>query len=222
MKVNFETITLSTIIKVAVFLVIVAIAGNVFISNYKSSYKEMIYDWRKQKNEYFKNSPDSPIEYKEDYTALSYFDPNPSFKTEARLTLLHDSTSFVVNRTDGRKEKYMRYAIANFKLKGKEYNLILLRSLKLKPEDIMLFLPFTDKTSGELTYGGGRYLDIEHKEPNKVVIDFNYAYNPYCAYNPRFSCPIPPKENYLDLEILAGEKIYEKTNLQHSDSLTID
>lgn len=221
MKVNFEQIKLSTILKIAAGIGALAIIASIFISNYKSSYNEMVHDWRKQKDYYFIDDPESPIEDKESFKGLEYFKPNLEFKTDAHITMLNDSTSTVINRTDGRKEKYLRYAIATFKLKDKEYQLILFKSLKHKEEDTMLFVPFTDRTSGELTYGGGRYLDIHLKEPDKAVIDFNYAYNPYCAYNPRFSCPIPPKENYIDVEILAGEKIYKKSMDENSDSLSI-
>ncbi|MCK5678470.1 MAG: DUF1684 domain-containing protein, partial [Flavobacteriaceae bacterium] len=73
-----------------------------------------------------------------------------------------------------------------------------------------LFLPFTDKTNGESTYGGGRYLDLKIPDGDTTVIDFNKAYNPYCAYNHKYSCPIPPKANQLDVEINAGVKAYEE------------
>jgi uncharacterized protein (DUF1684 family) len=69
-----------------------------------------------------------------------------------------------------------------------------------------LFCPFKDKTNGNQTYGSGRFLDFEEKDLENMVLDFNYAYNPYCAYNSNYSCPIPPFENHLDVEVLAGEK----------------
>ena len=72
-----------------------------------------------------------------------------------------------------------------------------------------LFLPFTDKTNGDSSYGGGRYLDLKLPEGDSIIIDFNQAYNPYCAYNDKYSCPVPPKSNNLDIEVLAGVKTFK-------------
>jgi hypothetical protein len=202
MKGNFEKIKLSTLLKIAVGIGIAAILVSVFISNHKNSYAEMIHDWRQQRDEYFKSDPSSPIEDKENFSGLNYFDPDLEYKVEAHVTLLNDTSTFTMNRTDGKKEIYKRYAIASFQMHKKEYQLIL----------------FTDRTTGELTYNTGRYLDLEQKEPDKVIIDFNYAYNPFCSYSPRYSCPIPPKENDIDIEILAGEKIFEKKKNTETDN----
>ncbi len=84
--------------------------------------------------------------------------------------------------------------------------------LKNKPEYRKLFVPFNDYTNGVSSYGGGRYLDIDIPAGDKTIIDFNFAYNPYCAYHDRWSCPIPPSENNLDIEVEAGVKSYEPAN----------
>lgn len=210
MKVNFKNITVSNIITLAIAIAVITIIISIWVNNAKRSHKQMVMDWRDQKDTYFKTNDDSPILDRENFTGLSYFDPTTEFRAEAKLTLLHDSIPVTMLRTDGKKDSYIKYAIAVFKLQKKEYQLTLFKSSKNPTNDHVLFVPFTDKTSGELTYKAGRYMDLEIKEGKPVIIDFNYAYNPFCAYNPRFSCPIPPLSNYLDIEILAGEKPFEK------------
>jgi uncharacterized protein len=210
MKVNFKNITIGNIITIAVFIAVITIIISIWVNNNKRGHMQMILDWRKQKDNYFRTNDESPILDQETFTGLSYFEPKNDYKTKAHLTLLNDTLPHPMLRTDGKKEKYIKYAIATFKLNKKEYQLTLFKSLRDTVNPNILFVPFTDRTSGELTYKAGRYLDIELKKPDEVILDFNYAYNPFCAYNPRFSCPIPPIENFLDIEILAGEKIVEK------------
>src|SRR5690606_22205799 len=101
----------------------------------------------------------------------------------------------------------------NFQLKGKEYQLNVYQGQDLMKEEgyeDYLFLPFIDDTNGEESYGGGRYIDLRIPEGDSMVIDFNSAYNPYCAYNEKYSCPIVPRENYVDTEVRAGVKAYKK------------
>lgn len=209
MKVNFKT---SYVIYLAVFITVASIIISLGINNNKRSQRQMTLDWRKQKNDYFRDNDNSPILEREHFSGLNYFEPDLAYKTEAHLILLKDTMPVNIVRTDGKKEPYLRYAIASFKLNNKEYQLTLFKSLRDTINKNVLFLPFTDNSNGETTYKAGRYLDIELKKPNEAVIDFNYAYNPFCAYNPRFSCPIPPKENFLDTKITAGEKIFENTD----------
>jgi uncharacterized protein (DUF1684 family) len=210
MKVNFKNITVSNIITLAVAVAVITIIISIWINNAKRSHSQMVTDWRDQKDAYFKTNDESPILDRENFTGLNYFDPSIEFRTEAKLTLLNDSVPISMLRTDGKKEKYIKYAIAVFQLKKKEYQLTLFKSFNNPKNDHVVFVPFTDKTTGELTYKSGRYMDIEIKKDKPTIIDFNYAYNPFCAYNPRFSCPIPPISNFLDVEILAGEKPFEK------------
>jgi uncharacterized protein (DUF1684 family) len=209
-------VKLSFILKTSAILGAAVIAFSIFISNYESSYEQQIHRWRKEKNDFLKNDESSPIADKENFKGLNYFVPDIKYKVEAHLVPLNDTTPFTVIRTDGKRDQYFKYAIATFELDKKEYQVILLKSAGKEDEkhENLLFLPFTDKTTGELTYITGRYLDVELKDKDKVIIDFNFAYNPFCAYNPRYSCPIPPKENYLDVEILAGEKIYKKETVE--------
>jgi uncharacterized protein (DUF1684 family) len=105
--------------------------------------------------------------------------------------------------------EFVKYGEAHFVLNGMEYKLNVYQSPALqgaKAQDDSLFLPFTDQTNGEETYEVGRYIDLEIPSSGEIVIDFNMAYNPYCSYNHNYSCPIPPAENTLPIEVKAGEK----------------
>jgi uncharacterized protein (DUF1684 family) len=109
---------------------------------------------------------------------------------------------------------YERYGEVTFELDGKELKLAVYRNKKmldLSQDTNMLFIPFRDMTSGSETYGGGRYIDCEIPVAGDIIdLDFNKAYNPYCAYNHKYSCVIPPEENRLPVKIEAGEKVYEE------------
>jgi uncharacterized protein len=220
MKVNSKKFSLTNLILIATFIGIVAIIASIWFNNNKKSYPQMILDWRNQKDSHFRVNDASPIMEREIFTGLAYFPPNEKYKVEAHLTLLNDTVPVSILRTDGKKSVYLKYAIATFTLNNIEHQLTLFKSITDSVMHPVLFVPFTDKTSGELTYKAGRYLDLEIKDINEpLVIDFNYAYNPFCAYNPRFSCPIPPIYNFLDIEILAGEKIFEKNHKENSQSV---
>lgn len=208
MKVNFKT---SRIIYLAVFITVISIIISLGINNNKRSYRQMALDWRAQKNNYFRINDNSPMVNRDSFTTLSYFDPDIKYKIKAHVTKLQKKDTVTMLRTDGERDQYLKYAITTFALAGKEYQLTLYKSLRDSINKNVMFVPFTDNSNGETTYKAGRYMDIELTKPDEVTIDFNYAYNPFCAYNPRFSCPIPPAENHLDTQILAGEKYFEKS-----------
>ena len=107
--------------------------------------------------------------------------------------------------TDGSQREYYVFGNVHFHLDGKELDLTVYKPVKSEKE--YLFIPFYDKTCGDLSYGGGRYVEPVLQNNGLIEIDFNLAYNPYCAYNHTYRCPIPPQENNLDVSILAGEKI---------------
>lgn len=173
----------------------------------KEDYTQEIRRFREEKEVFFKKSKESPIEDKDSFKGLAYYSPTSEYRLEAKLEPITDTLpntgKLTIRMTDGKEEVFIKHAYAVFQLKGKQRRLLLLKHAN----DESLFLPFTDKTNGFETYGGGRYLDLE-PQPDKqtIMLDFNLAYNPFCAYNTNYSCPIPPTENHLDIEIKAGEK----------------
>jgi uncharacterized protein len=186
---------------------VLLIALSIITSYNKSTHSQKLLDFRKQKDHYFRTSLDSPIANKENFKGLMYYEPNSNLKVKANLTLLNDTLPFSLSKNDGKKSKYIRYAIASFIFNNQEQQLTLLK-LKDKTDNNVLFIPFADKTNGDQTYEGGRYLDVRLKNEKTIVLDFNLAYNPYCAYSYKYSCPIPPRENVLAIPIEAGEKKY--------------
>ncbi|MEH6308376.1 DUF1684 domain-containing protein [Olivibacter sp. CPCC 100613] len=153
----------------------------------------------------------------EDLKDLRFFEPDSLYRVIAELTFIHDEQPFIIPTYSGKEKKYLRFAEANFEIKGEPVKLTLFKSVALinNPQyDDYLFLPFTDPTNDKDTYGGGRYLDLKRSaiKGNQLIIDFNLAYNPYCAYSEGYNCPIPPLENALEIPIEVGEKKF--TGLQ--------
>ncbi|HNP95225.1 MAG TPA: DUF1684 domain-containing protein [Cyclobacteriaceae bacterium] len=145
-----------------------------------------------------------------EFTGLKYFDPDPSFRISANLTPIEDKNVVLLTTNDGLESKYLEYAYADFSLSGVKCRLLILEIMEQGPNRGTLFLAFADETSANETYGAGRYLDLR-KVPgsSSILLDFNKAYNPYCAYSDKFSCPFPPRENILHVAIRAGEKNYK-------------
>ena len=161
-----------------------------------------ISDFRKEKDELFGTTQDSPLtnEQKSDFKGLKYFSEDPKFHVSATLEK-EDGGLIDIKTSAGDTEAYKRYGKIKFELEDKEYSLNIYKST----DSDHLFLPFRDATNKSDTYHDGRYVEAE-EEGGKIDLDLNYAYNPYCAYNGNFRCPITPKENTLDIEIKAGEK----------------
>lgn len=164
-----------------------------------------------EQNILFQTKGKSPLKEveREYFKDLPFFDIDLSFRVEATLTKTPSTSFFQMKTTTGRLSDERVYAVLVFVLKGKEYHLNVYQGKQLmvqKGYEDYLFLPFLDDTNSETTYGGGRYLDLRIPNGNKIIIDFNKAYNPYCYYNSRYSCPIVPSENYVPLKITAGVK----------------
>ncbi len=170
---------------------------------------EMISVHRAEVDQFMRSSesplPDSLLE---DFSGLSYYSYDEDYRVEAQLDKLSGEQTISLGTSDGKVKNYLKYALANFELKGKALSLVLLQSME-DDEGDYLFIPFIDLTSGETSYGGGRYLDLEIPTGNDIIIDFNLSYNPYCAYNAAYSCPLPPSENRLAIGIFAGERKFE-------------
>ena len=174
-----------------------------------------ILDHREQLNNTFKNPETSPLpdRYRKDFETLDFFPRDTTYIVKATLVRTPDGLPFLMPTTTNEQEREVVYGIVYFQLNGIDHRLEIYQNeeLKLKQgfEDY-LFLPFTDQTNGEETYGGGRYIDLRVPQTDTMTIDFNRAYNPYCAYNKKYSCPIVPRVNHLDTKVLAGLKDFEK------------
>ena len=171
--------------------------------------------FQKQINSEYANPNESPLTKKDlkDFKTLDFYPIDADFCVTAKLVRTPNEKPFEMPTTTARKPIYVKYGEAHFTLKGKKCKLDIFRNVELsKKEEYKdhLFLPFTDLTSGNGSYGGGRYIDLTVPEGDSIVINFNTAYNPYCAYNHAYSCPIPPQQNDLLIEVKAGVKGYAK------------
>jgi uncharacterized protein (DUF1684 family) len=163
----------------------------------------------------FSDVKTSPLTKKDlkKFKSLDFFPIDSTYKVTAQFELNENPTFFEMPTTTDRKPVYKTYGTATFLLEGKKLKLHIYQNQDLikKPEyKNHLFIPFTDLTNSNGSYGGGRYIDLEIPEGNTMVVDFNKAYNPYCAYNGKYSCPIPPRENDLDVKIKVGVKDFGK------------
>jgi len=155
------------------------------------------------------NTPFADEQARRSFKNLVYYEPNPDYRITADVEKLARQDTLLMPLTNGSYEPYMRYGMASFTLAGKPQRLTLYKKLTGEKKD-ELFVPFTDKTNGLETYGGGRFMDVPFAAGDKrVVLDFNRAYNPFCAYNPDYVCPVPPKDNRLQVAVPVGEKAYE-------------
>ncbi|MCC9168961.1 DUF1684 domain-containing protein [Pontibacter harenae] len=164
---------------------------------------------RENKDLSFRSRANTPFDEEghRTFKNLVYYEPNLDYRVSAKMEKFQQQDTLHMPMTNGTTEAYLRYAQATFELENQPQRLTLYK--KVDGENEELFVPFTDKTNGFETYGGGRFLDVPFKEDAKtVVLDFNRAYSPFCAYNPDYVCPLPPRENNLTVAIPAGEKSY--------------
>jgi uncharacterized protein (DUF1684 family) len=172
--------------------------------------------YHKTLNEEYADPKTSPLDSVDlvKFKSLIFFPVNPDFHVMAKFKK-EKGAKFKMKTSTDRLPIYRKYGEIVFSIKNQEYKLFVYQNIELsKKEEFKnyFFLPFTDLTTGETTYGGGRYIDLEidpqqlKQNDNFITIDFNKAYNPYCAYAHRYSCPIPPPENFLNLKIEAGVK----------------
>ncbi|WP_445725620.1 DUF1684 domain-containing protein [Flavobacterium sp.] len=183
----------------------------------KKNYVDEIKLFQYKLNTEFADAKSSPLteEDLKTFKALDFFDVDEGYNVTAKFVLTPEAPVFEMQTTTERKPLYKKYGIAKFTINGTNCELSLYQNqdfINSSTYGNLLFLPFNDLTNGKTTYGGGRFIDIEipEKEKNTVEIDFNKSYNPYCAYNHSYSCPIPPAENNLNIDINAGEKAYHK------------
>jgi uncharacterized protein (DUF1684 family) len=165
-------------------------------------YATQILEFRDEKDEFFKAAPQSPLPERDrdDFAGLSYFEPDEGFVFNVHLTPV-EPTDVHISTTTGDERTYKRVATVSFVVNDEDTTVALYSS-----GHEGLFLPFRDTTSGSETYGAGRYIDVTPNEDGSAVIDFNYAYSPFCAYSDRYSCALPPQENWMSVAIRAGER----------------
>ena len=190
------------LILISIFLSIVYYLYNSTLEY--EQYSIILDDYRQERNDFLNNSSSSPLKgsgYK-----LSYYDPNVNFKVIAVVSENENTDTIKLATSTGSTERFLDFADLSFKLGRSKYSLPVYKYLEgVNKGD--LFFCFLDKTNSTSTYPGGRYIDIEFENAKRIELDFNKSYNPYCVYNEEYSCPIPSSENYIDMEILAGEKL---------------
>lgn len=172
--------------------------------------------FQKEMNAKFKDATTSPLTKKglKKFKGLSFFREDDKYRVIAKIVKTPDAPTFSFPTTTDRVAVYKKYGIVSFSIDKKDFELAIYQELKPQLEYIdHLFLPFLDNTNGKTSYEGGRFIDVlttDESETGTIIIDFNTAYNPYCAYSNRYSCPITPRDNYLDIDIKAGVKAYVK------------
>ena len=164
-------------------------------------------------NESFADPDNSPLpdRYRIHFNGLDFFPPDTTYQVWARLIRTPEALPFSMPTTTDRLALERKYGTLVFELQGHALELEVYQSPDLILEEAYvdyLFLPFSDATNGNETYSGGRYIDLRIPTSDSVLIDFNKAYNPYCAYNPKYSCPIVPKQNRLPIPVRAGVKAF--------------
>ena len=166
---------------------------------------ETLLPWRDEKDRAFAEEGQSPILAADldRFDGLHYFEPDPALRFVLRVAPFESIDLIEMDTSQGQPATYERFGRLGFELDGTACQLTVYRD----PGHRSLFLPFRDATSGMETYGAGRYVDLE-AEGADVVLDFNYAYNPFCAYSPHWVCPVPPLENTLNVAIRAGERTF--------------
>lgn len=172
-----------------------------------SFYIDTVEMTRQQKDQFFRASPYSPIEDRLNFTGLAYFPIEPGLRFTLPLLPVDEPEPLTIQTNTGEAREFLRLGVVEFAVDGQPARLTIYRGA----EQEELFVPFRDATSGAESYGAGRYLEPELLSDGRILLDFNTAYNPFCAYSENFSCPLPPAENYLPVPIRAGEKRYKKS-----------
>lgn len=178
------------------------------------AYEKELLNERHNKDQELKTDDGSPLDslLKLAFDHLNYFKPSAAWVVKAKMERYSTSDTIQMKTTTERLPLYIVYGKARFTVDDTELALTVYQNVGLmnKPGyENYFFVPFTDDTSGDETYGGGRYVDARFEGGEFITIDFNRAYNPYCVYSKKYSCPIPPAENYLPIKVEAGEKAFD-------------
>ncbi len=170
---------------------------------------------RKEQRKEFRDPDKSPLtpEDRAQFRHLNYFEIDLTFRVNARFLKTDNSPLFAMKTTTDRLPEYRKFGEVHFQIDGQPLVLEVYQNPEIMQRpgyEDYLFIPFTDDTNGYETYEVGRYLDFRVPESDTVIVDFNKAYNPYCAYSGRYSCPIPPAVNHIGMRIEAGEKKFSE------------
>lgn len=181
----------------------------------QNTYSLSILEHRENYKKEFLSDAHSPLR-QQDTAYLRFYAPNSAYLLQADFVKVEDEKGFDMQTHNGVIKKYFIYGYVTFRLQNRDCKLFVYQSEKLRAQEGMedyLFIPFTDNTNYSETFGGGRYLDFKIKDiaGQRLLIDFNKCYNPYCAYKEGYACPIPPKENDLNISIEAGEKLFGRS-----------
>jgi len=174
----------------------------------EETWRRALLRFREQKDELFRDSHDSPLAHGDEaaFKGLKYFEPEPSLRFEATLQRYEGAEALIMTTSKGTRQLfnkigYFDLVVDCMKVRVQAYQ-------SAEREDPSIFVPFRDATSGNESYGAARYLDFSVEHDDEYAVDFNYAYNPYCAYSEDYICPLPPRENWFTVPIHAGEKKY--------------
>ncbi len=183
-------------------------------SQQHQNYDEALAEHRAEYKAHFLTDPRSPLTAA-DTAFLDFFPPNTDWSIPlAKFERTPDAKPFEMMTYSGQKRDYVQFGVAKFEVAGQALTLNIYQNLRLIKDSLYrdhLFLPFKDLTNGEETYGGGRYMDLRQSDIYGpfIQLDFNECYNPWCAFSDGFNCPIPPKENHLEVEVRAGERNFK-------------
>lgn len=166
-------------------------------------------EFREELNRAYADKEESPLSKRaiRKFDGHQFFPYNDSFRVQAQFIKFENPETFRISTSSGKMKTYDKYAKLLFEIGGEAYELMVYQSHRLRETEEYkdyLFLPFKDFTNGITSYGGGRYIDLRIPEGEEILLDFNQSYNPYCAYSFGYSCPIPPDENHLSLQVNAG------------------
>ena len=177
----------------------------------QNKFTDAVEKFQKELNAEYADAKTSPLMADDlaTFKSLDFYPINEKFKVTARFVRTKKEKPFEMKTSTDRKPLYVKYGEAYFTIDGSDFKLNIYRNIELSKKaeyKDYLFLPFSDLTSGNESYIGGKYIDMKVPEGNTIIIDFNTSYNPYCAYNHKYSCPNVPLENDLNIEIKAGVK----------------
>lgn len=176
----------------------------------EAAWRDRVREFRAEKDDFLASHNQSPIppDEREGFDGLAYFDPDSAFRVTAKYSTVRDTEPVELETTQGPPAEYARAAVLGFDLDGDHHTLT---AFHVEGEDT-LFVPFTDATNGDATYDRGRYLDVDPgdaEDGDPIALDFNLAYNPFCAYSENFSCALAPGDNHVPVAVEVGERDYE-------------